>query len=285
MRKSEPYPYYLVMGLKDPNETVECVGPDSPPPFRRDELILKQTDPTELNETGRYALQIFAGFFERWSHGRDESLRSRVQELTRIAPKFKEFDHVAEPQTNRRYAGDWTLPGSRYYSLCPSEDGRDGETMERELLSYHEPLTRGWIEINDLAEKKLSDVFGDQIKTIDEIRHAYLISIPPVTKSEYPGLREVGAPQDMLNIIMPTKVERRSFKRLIDLRIPGVAAWFTRNLDTSEVEFGQGKASILHERATGRLSRTPSEPPGPDSSPGRDRASSLAQFWTDRCRR
>jgi hypothetical protein len=226
MLKSEQSPYYLMVGLKDPNATVECVGPDSPPPFRSDELILKQTDPTELDETGRYALQLFRGFFERWGHGQDETHRSRVQELTGISPKFKEFDHVAEPQTNRRYAGDWMLPKTRYYSLCPSEDGRDGGTMERELLNYHEPLTHGWIEINDLAEKKLSDVF----EAIDEIRHAYLISIPPLTKSEYPGLREVGAPQDMLNIIMPTKVERRSFERLIDLRIPSVAAWFTRNL-------------------------------------------------------
>ena len=137
--------------------------------------------------------------------------------------------------------------------------------MEQRVLRDHEPLTRGWIEINDLAEKKLSDVFGDQIKTIDEIRHAYLISIPPVTKSEYPGLREVGAPQDMLNIIMPTKVERRSFKRIdrsADTRRRGVVH---EEPDTSEVEFGQRKASILHERATGRLSRTPSEPPGPDT--------------------
>ena len=147
-----------------------------------------------------------------------------------FAPEFKKFDHVAEPQTNRRYAGDWMLPKTRYYSLCSSEDGRDGGTMERELLSYHEPLAHGWIEINDLAEKKLSDVHGDQVKALDEIRHAFLITIPPVTKSEYQGLREVGGPQDTLNIIMPTKVERRSFERLIDLRIPGVAAWFTRNL-------------------------------------------------------
>ena len=58
---SSEHLYYLMVGLKDPNSPVECVAPDSPPPFRRDELILKQTDPTELDETGRHALQIFGG--------------------------------------------------------------------------------------------------------------------------------------------------------------------------------------------------------------------------------
>ena len=110
MPTSEQSPYYLMVGLKDPSITVKCVEPDSAPPFRRDELILKQVDPTELDETGRYALQIFGSFFERWGRGRDETHRSRAQELAIIAAEFKEFDHVAEPQTNRRYAGDWMLP-------------------------------------------------------------------------------------------------------------------------------------------------------------------------------
>jgi hypothetical protein len=79
---SERPPYYLVMSLKDPNASVECVGPDSPPPFRSDEVILKQTDQTEQDETSRYASRIFGGFFERRGRGRDETHWSRVQELT-----------------------------------------------------------------------------------------------------------------------------------------------------------------------------------------------------------
>ena len=244
MMKSENPLYYMMMGLKDSNANVEFIGPDSPPPFSSDEIILKQTDPSELNETGQHALRIFGGFFERWTHDRDETHRIRVGKLEEISPKAKEFNHIVEPQTNRRYAGDSWLPATRYYSLCQSDDGEDGGTMERELLNYHEPLTHGWVEINDLAEKNLSDVFGDQVEVIDDIRHAFLISIPPPAKSVYPSLRDLGEAQDMFNIIMPTKVVRRSFERLIDLRIPSVAAWFTRNLTRLTWSSGEVKRAF-----------------------------------------
>jgi hypothetical protein len=238
---ANPSAYYLAFHTKDPGAPVECAQPDTPAPFRREEVWLKQTDPAELNETGQLILRAFGGFFERLTKNRAAIAAERESALAALVPTLAaKFQYMSEPAPNRRFAGDWQLPRTRYYSLCHSGEGDDDGTMERELLDYHEPATHGWIEINDVTSKGLSN-----------FRQGYVISIPSITRAKlYPELPGVG-PHDLIDIIMPVKVQRRLFEKLIDLRIPSVAAWFTRNL--TRIEWGASGGGVRAFLAKGPL--------------------------------
>src|SRR5436853_281909 len=50
----------------------------------------------------------------------------------------------------RRFSGCWSLPRSRYFSICNDESGNDSHTLVNELNSYLDPLRGGLLTFADL---------------------------------------------------------------------------------------------------------------------------------------
>ncbi len=108
--------------------------------------------------------------------------------------------------------------------------------MQRELMSYHDPLTVGVVDIFDLTEARATG--NDPPTSILPEAHpmppsAFLVSIPPFTATGHEWLRHAAKRWETTNVLIPVRVTEEHFEQLIDLRVPHVAAWFTQNLALS----------------------------------------------------
>jgi hypothetical protein len=221
------------MGLKNPISSASCCRPESPPPFKTKKIRLKQADPQDLSGQWRSALRFFSGYFERWKHEKKSNVESSKQALMSLSPDVEAYEFRSEEMANRRFAGDWLLPRSRYFSLCHSGSDSDDGTMKRELLAYQEPLSSGWIEIDDQVDSCNTEVHTDsslEVASEPRTRTGINISIPPFTASRHPWLLDLIAPRSTAKLVLPVRVKEVEFKRVIDLRVPTVSTWFAKNL-------------------------------------------------------
>lgn len=110
-------------------------------PLSEVELHLKQVRPSELNELGRAAMaKAFTGFSEEdlRSPERIESYLAEVRAVAGIE------NHRFDPRPYRRFAGDPSLPRSRYYTIAQDAAGNDQGTLVRELRTYYNPQDGIW---------------------------------------------------------------------------------------------------------------------------------------------
>lgn len=222
---------------KDPGKPVRFVPPRTPPPFQSKSLVLKQTDPTRLDEIGLRGMSLFSSFvLEDWEKSKprwEEESKAFVAAYAASLGTEDLHDVRNDLRPNRRFSGDGFLSSNRYHSLCQSADGRDGGTMKRELIAYHNPWTAGILDVRDLTERSdegtaLFSSFWPEMVT--QPRPALLISIPPITATQYEWLHEASKRWEITLVELPLRVTRVRFQRLVDLRVPQVAEWFTQNL-------------------------------------------------------
>src|SRR6266545_3164070 len=130
---------------------------DSPVRLTDEELHLKQISQGDLNDLGKAALTAaFPGFLEEHSPTR-EAIESHFAEMSALGFANYRFD----PRPYRRFAGDSTLPRSRYYTIATSANGDDDGTLVRELRSYYNPFGAGIIQILDTTEPRDRQMLGD----------------------------------------------------------------------------------------------------------------------------
>jgi hypothetical protein len=99
-----------------------------------------------LNELGVAAMEFACpGFLPK-----DPSPESQ-KNIDELAQKLDTL--YVERRPPRRFSGDETLPRGRYYSVAKGASGRDGFTIQRELLAYLEPERTGCVWVADLAEQ------------------------------------------------------------------------------------------------------------------------------------
>jgi hypothetical protein len=227
-------PAFMTFQSKDPTAPLRFVPARTPPPFEAKSVVLKRTDPIRLDRLGHRAMSLFSSFVvDYWEKNKASWVEESTQMLASLSPQGGRYEVRTDARPNRRFSGDGFLSTSRYYSLCQSADGRDGGTMKRELIAYHNPWTAGVLDVRDLTDRSAE---GAQLfcsvapEMVTDPRLALLISIPPFTATQHEWLYDAAKRWGTTHVELPLSVTQVRFQRLVDLRVPRVAEWFTQNL-------------------------------------------------------
>jgi hypothetical protein len=228
---STDLPPFMTFASKDPAVRLRCVEPTKAPPYQSLDLLLKQCDLQDLDPAAQQAFTLFSSFSQAWEQNLPRHMREAKQMLASLSPRGGEYELRADTRPDRRFSGDGNLSRARYFSLC-RDNGLDGGTMLRELTSYNDPMGEGPVEIDDLTEGP--PLAGDPSlgagASSREGRRGILISIPPYTAMRYNWLRGAVRRWETTTVLLPVRTTRERFERLIDVRNPRVASWFTREL-------------------------------------------------------
>ena len=216
-------PVIMTFMAKDPTAPLRFEPPNGEPPYKEASLRLKQLDKPSLDEAGVKAMTLFSWFFKRWEGNRDRDIEDAKGQLKALQPTGLRHEVRTDVLPNRRFSGDGFLARSRYYSVC-ERGGDDHGTMLRELTAYHDPLSAG---ILDFAESMKGEATGDQQP---EVPRGILVTIPPVTTYASEASIPEGGQWRAIELRLPVIISEQSFARLLDLRVPRVAAWFTHNV-------------------------------------------------------
>jgi hypothetical protein len=236
---------------KDPGKPLRFVPPSTTPPFERKRLTLKQTDPSRLDEIGKHASKLFSVWFDTWNDNKARDIEDAYANLESLSPGGRsEYEVTTDVRPNRRFSGDGFLSASRYYSLCDPSTGFDGGTMLRELTAYHDPWTKGLVDIVDLADNHPEGNSESDILARDDASKGpgILISIPPFTATEYAWLRSAAMRWEATRIVLPATISEITLERVVDLRVPRVATWFTQNLTRLQWLTGNGSVAPAFPR-------------------------------------
>jgi len=159
-----------------------------------------------------------------------------MESLKRFDP-HQENLQVGLSKTPRRFAGDDSLPGGRYATLCTGPDGDDGGTLIGELRFYtdsaaanayiiaYDPVIPAHRDL--LTQKRLGLGVGGN--------HIYLNVIP----FDQGGSREVP-----FGFFTGFDVEVRQVTTdgVLDLRRPDAANWLARTISSLRIDLGDGQS-------------------------------------------
>ena len=216
---------------KDPTVPLRFVEPTEAPPYQSLDLLLKQCDLQNLDPAAQQAVTLFSSFSQAWERNRSRHIREAEQMLVSLSPSGGGYEVRGESLPDRRFSGDGYLSRARYFSLC-RDSGLDGGTMLRELTVYNDPMSEGPVQINDLTEDPPSA--GDPSlgagTSSREGPRGIRVSIPPYTAMRYDWLRDAVRRWETTTVLLPVRASHERFERLIDLRNPRVASWFTHEL-------------------------------------------------------
>ena len=226
----DPLPW-MTFESKDPTAPLRFARPTQTPPYQSLHLLLKQCDVQSLDPAAQQAFTLFSSFAEAWEQNRGRHIREAEEMLASLSPSGGEYEVRSDTRPDRRFSGDGYLSRSRYFSLC-RDDGMDGGTMLRELTVYHDPMSNGPVEIHDVTED--SPPAGDYPSGTGASppggSKGILVSIPPYTATQHDWLHDAVRRWETTIILLPVRITRERFERVIDLRDPRVAAWFTYEL-------------------------------------------------------
>jgi hypothetical protein len=209
--------------------------PSKEPPFTEVELILKQINPADLSDLGRDALnQAFTGFYDEAENIQEEQemqefLNNRFGEFGLKFSKPSEKIQPGESKSYRRYAGDSGLPRGRYYSVCADESGNDNGTLLQEIRAYNNPLKAGLVSVLDSTDRESRE---EAFRWVGNYSPHLIIKFVPIW-GEQPELAQqqlakLDKTYDLFQVHIPMRVTREVRKKVLDLRQPEAAEWFTR---------------------------------------------------------
>lgn len=218
---------WMTFGSKDPTAPLRFVQPAETPPFQSLDLLLKQCDLRNLDPAAQQAFTLFSSFAQTWERNRGRHLRDAEQMLASLSPSGGEYEVRSDTRPDRRFSGDGYLSRARYFSLC-RDDGLDGGTMLRELTAYHDPMSDGPVEIHDPTEgpPPAGGLFPGTEASPRGGPRGILVSIPPQTATQCGWLQDAVRRWETTSVLLPVRISRERFERLIDLRDPRVASWF-----------------------------------------------------------
>jgi hypothetical protein len=234
---------------KDPEASLRFVQPAGAPPYKSLDLLLKQCDLQCLDLAAQQAFTLFSSFTQVWKQNRSRHNLEAEQMLRSLSRSGSEYEVHSDQRPGRRFSGDGYLERARYFSLC-RDDGLDSGTILRELTAYHDPVNDGPVEIHDLTEGR--PPAGDPPLAAGaparEGPRGILVSIPPYTATRHGWLHDAVRRWDTTTVILPVRITRERFERLIDLRDPRVASWFTYELTRLRWITGDGSEVPAFQR-------------------------------------
>jgi hypothetical protein len=221
-------------------------------PLTRKTFYIKQINSGQLTDLGRAALlTAFTGYADgpEIKSDRDDYAAAMSR---RLGCRF-----VIDPRTQRRYSGDHTLPRGRYYALC-DETGNDGGTLVSELRSYYTPAVAGVVRMYDCTLP--GDLKLVRAREVPAGSSGQLMfSFPPVSELSNPfagGFASLVSNQisaeflrrtDLL-IGLPLSISQVTRERVLDLREPDSAEWFTQVLTALEWTLPKGAIPCFPDR-------------------------------------
>ncbi|MBP6810928.1 MAG: hypothetical protein KA138_05395 [Saprospiraceae bacterium] len=133
----------------------------------------------------------------------------------------------------RRYAGDETLPGGRYHSICQDASGNDGGTLVWELMSYWGNQSRMFPELIDsTVHVSLANKLRETIPNLDR----------PFLMLKYREISEISDQGIILGdstaIVLPLTIQEVVLDSVVDLRLPVVQDFFSNVLGRLEAALG-----------------------------------------------
>jgi hypothetical protein len=197
-------------------------------PFTTEELILKQVRFEKLEPLEKDNLQFF---FPGYS-GKGFSPAAPGDGYLEKVLIDKGFKVFRDDNVPRRYAGDFSLPRSRYHTVCRNLSGDDGGTIINELRAYSSPNESGYVVVVDSTG---SDEASTKIRSFLKPGAKAILCLPrdtsnfPSPYAHFVGVDRTQQPGQLAAVI-PLAVTKQRIERLIDLRKPDVQTWFTREL-------------------------------------------------------
>jgi hypothetical protein len=209
---------------------------------------IKQLSVDQLDERSRKVLDEcfpeFAGF-------------QRVAQFYRSGGIELELTPKGTTRTDtgrlRRYAGDETLSGGRYYSVCSDASGDDGGTLVWELMSYWSAASLKFPQLVD------STVHVDAARNLRRAmphldRPFLMLTAHDIRRVASEGIK-LG---DSVAVIMPLTIQKVRIDSVVDLRLPVVQDFFADVLGRLEADFGRaGNAAYRGGGSNFTLKRAP----------------------------
>jgi hypothetical protein len=164
----------------------------------------------------------FAGFADdnRPSH---EALETHLAEM-RALTGFAKYE--LDPQPYRRFAGDSTLPRSRYYTVASTASGDDEGTLVRELRAYYNARNAGIIQVFDTTSTRDKQALA---RLPDRGPSLVVVFLPLAGRPNRFASVYTEAATPLL-VYMPLRLETRRVEDVVDLREPETARIFTETL-------------------------------------------------------
>ncbi|TAY71258.1 hypothetical protein [Rhizobium leguminosarum] len=219
------------MSEQDDSESVARFEPvlPGPAPFTKGSVWAKQIALDLIPDPIR---KVFEFTFESYdSDGTRAIHEQRIETINRLAPGV--FEHVREHGLERRFAGDASLPRSRYWSICKDQTGDDDGNLVFELYNYSSISQSGLIGILDTSlscvGEFVTNLRGGQMLPENRV---FIELLRPVgaTSSAVEAFFPNAARSARLMFYVPLRIKQLTFERLVDLRIPQTAAWFASAL-------------------------------------------------------
>lgn len=195
-------------------------------PFTNVDVHLKQVRFEDLHEVEKKTLSFFFPGYASKGFSLNEIASGMLK------PRQEEGSTVSQDDTMpRRFAGDLTLPRSRYHTVCRDETGDDGGTLLKELRAYSKPEECGYVLTIDSTG---TDSEAEKVRSMLQPHVKAIFCIPqdiPRFPSFYGALVGLNRhqPTGLIGVI-PLTVTRQTIDKVIDLRRPEVQTWFTTTL-------------------------------------------------------
>jgi hypothetical protein len=198
-------------------------------PVRATRVILKQVNPADLSVFGlKFLDDHFSGFLTPVTID-TPGVAEEISFLKALAGNNPVY---YDTRYTRRYAGETTFELGRYHTICLSPAGDDGGTLIKELRSYYNTFKSGLVDVFDTTVSHSRAVIP-RFVTNELARHAgthqsghLVLLVRPLGGKPFP----FSAPP--FAVALPLRVQELTIERVLDLRVPEVACWFTRKLST-----------------------------------------------------
>jgi hypothetical protein len=192
-------------------------------PFTDGTFVLKQTQPV-LTALELALMDYFAPGF----HHRKEGVPGNDPDAIPAQVGMK-LQYVADRQ--RRFAGDKSLPRSRYFSVCNTDTGDDRGTLVRELRAYSDYQITGPLNIIDTTAQTgvpryFQDLFRGKPAVVFVPYHSRALGN---AFAKLLGLDPSEHSRDHYGAVF-LSITEISIPNVIDLRHPDTADWFAYHL-------------------------------------------------------
>jgi hypothetical protein len=215
------------------------------------DLSLKQVDPSIVGEVERYVLNATLGAYGFTDEEREQTTSELGGLFGDVAVEF-------DPTTARRFAGDRTLPRTRYHVLLDDRSDSDDLALLREISAYVGSYA-GLVSLFDTTGLNtlewlgvITDVSPANYRALDLNQPSLLIAVRPLARDEV--LSERYGSSGHYVVQFPFRFSTRSLQNVTDLRRPTAQNWLAERFN-GEVQIGDRRFPVLLGREATDLSR------------------------------
>ena len=204
------------------------MNPTTSVPFESKTLVLKQVSVANLEEIERRTL---AFYFPGYHQGAGFE-NADLADSSPLRPfQDAKFSVIRDKNQSRRYAGDYSLPRSSYFTVCRTSSGDDGGLLLRELGAYAKPHVSGMVVVLDTTDP--TEEVAPLRAMLKSGKSALFLFPQEPRHFPSPFRKLVGGQAQghaQITAVIPTQILQVKFDQLIDLRTPSTRRWFTTEL-------------------------------------------------------